>query len=119
MAPLKAIRPDMFEQALGYVRSGTSPEVLTALDAAPTDDVDRLMAEPGSGGLSYRVADKTVDRVRTARPGWTVDNGVRARVTVHTTAPAAAVARLGRLLATIGDVDRVAAGAPEWLTVLP
>ncbi len=119
LAPLKAIRPDTFEQALGYVRTGTAPEVLTSLDAAPTDDVDRLMVEPGAVRFSYRtVYSTTVDRVRTARPGWTVDNGVRARMRVHTTAPAAAVARLGRLLATIGDVHRVAAGAPEWLTVL-
>ena len=119
LAPLKAIRPDMFEQALGYVRSGTAPEVLTALAAAPTDDVDRLMVEPSVVTFSYRSAySTTVDRVRTAHPGWTVDSGVRARMKVHTTAPAAAIARLGRLLTTIGDVDRVAAGAPEWLTVL-
>ncbi|WP_146197489.1 DUF4132 domain-containing protein [Promicromonospora sp. AC04] len=119
LAPLKAIRPDMFEQALGYVRSGTAPEVLTALDAAPTHDVNGLMAEPSVVSFAYhRVGRSLVDRVRTARPGWTIHNGVRARMKVHTTAPAAVVARLGRVLATVGEVERVAAGAPEWLTAL-
>ncbi|MFJ3405285.1 DUF4132 domain-containing protein [Promicromonospora sp. NPDC090134] len=119
LAPLRAILPDTFEQALGYVRDGTTPEVLATLDAATTHAVYLLMAEPGAVGYSYHAADKgIVHRVRRARAGWAVHEGVRARMTVHTTAPAAAVARLGRLLATIGDVDRVSPPAPGWLTAL-
>ncbi|MFC8800599.1 hypothetical protein ACFT2C_22935 [Promicromonospora sp. NPDC057138] len=113
LEPLTAWGQDTFDLAVGYVRDGTTPEVLTALTETQTVDLRSL----------------THRQHRT-------DAGLLALATVCATALAATIARLGRVLAaataeptpagavpvgsgSAGSLPagpaRAADGVPDWL----
>ncbi|MCP2266008.1 HEAT repeat-containing protein [Promicromonospora thailandica] len=118
LAPLALLGGGLHEDATGYVLHGTTPEVLTRLAAAGTEDVDRLLGQPGRVQYwSSWISPELVKQVAAAHKGWTTDKGLHARRRFYAAAPVEQVVRLSRLLAQVSDTVEIP-GVPEWLSLL-
>lgn len=99
LAPLKVVRAELYDRAVGYVLDGAAPHVLHTLANQQPLDV-ALVASPDAV-----LAEDRLDAVATAHPGWTQDVGQAARRTVYRTAPAPVLTRFGRLLTAVAGED--------------
>ncbi|WP_146197491.1 DUF4132 domain-containing protein [Promicromonospora sp. AC04] len=120
LAPLKLLGAGLYEDAVGYVLQGTTPEVLTSLQASRTHDVDILLGSPGRLYEQW-VSPDLAKQVTAVHKGWSLQSGLAARGRAYATADVATLARLGRLLAQAGDAAELpaeAAEVPEWFFVL-
>ncbi|WP_423463713.1 DUF4132 domain-containing protein [Promicromonospora sp. MS192] len=118
LAPLSLVSDGLYEDAVGYVLQGTTPEVLTGVASAATDDVDRLLDQPGRTTYwSSWVSPDLVKKVAARHKGWTTDKGVNARRRMYVTGSMEQVVRLARLLAQACETVEIP-GVPEWLSLL-
>lgn len=118
LAPLSLLGTGPYEDAVGYVLGGSAPETLTAVASASTDDVDRLLDQPGRTSYwSSWVSPDLVKRVSAQHKGWTTDKGVHARRRFYATASTEQVVRFARLLAQACATVEIP-GVPEWLSLL-
>ncbi len=118
LSPLRIKGEDLFEQAVGFVRDGTTPEVVAALRTARTGDVDQLMNKPAARIPDFKVRGTLVQQVAALHPGWEAGAGVAARGTIYATAAAPALVRLGHLLDAVTTGKVLPEEAPRWLSLL-
>ncbi|MFC8800596.1 DUF4132 domain-containing protein [Promicromonospora sp. NPDC057138] len=118
LAPLRIKGEDLFEQAMGFVRDGTTAEVVDTLRKGRTGDVDQLMNKPAAQIPDFKVRGTLVEQVAALHPGWEAEAGVAARGTIYATAPAAVVVRLGHLLDAVTTGKVQPEEAPRWLSLL-
>lgn len=117
LAPLKLLGAGLYDDAVGYVLMGAGPEVLARVRAARTQETEQLFRWPGrcSGGWP---PEDAVRQVAAVHEGWDFEpGGITARGHVYAAADIATVVRLGRLLAEIGEAEKIP-GVPEWFYVL-
>ncbi|MFI8523138.1 DUF4132 domain-containing protein [Promicromonospora sukumoe] len=118
LAPLSLLGTGQYEDAVGYVLEGTTPEILTSLASAATDDVDKLLDEPGRTSYwSSWVSPDLVKKVAAQHKNWTKDKGINGRRRVYALGAMSQVVRLARLMAQTGDTVEIP-GAPEWFSLL-
>ncbi|MFJ3405289.1 DUF4132 domain-containing protein [Promicromonospora sp. NPDC090134] len=118
LAPLSLLGTGSYEDAVGYVLAGTTPEILTSLASAATEDVDRLLDQPGRTTYwSAWVSPDLVKQVAAVHKSWTTDKGVNGRRRFYATAGTAQAVRFARLLAQICETVEIP-GVPEWLSLL-
>lgn len=118
LAPLRIKSDGLFEQAVGFVRDGTTPEVVDTLGKTRTGDVDRLMNRPADRLFETKVGKRLVQQVTDLYAGWDVQACVTARRAIYATAPVAVVVRLGRVLAAVVGEQVTPEDAPQWLCLL-
>ncbi|MFI2365416.1 DUF4132 domain-containing protein [Promicromonospora sp. NPDC019610] len=118
LAPLSLVGTGLYEDAVGYVLEGTTPEVLTQVASAATDDVDRLLDQPGRTSYwSSWVSPDLVKKVAAQHKNWTTDKGVGGRRRVYAVGAMTQVVRLARLLAQACETVEIP-GVPAWLSLL-
>ncbi|GHH66344.1 DUF4132 domain-containing protein [Promicromonospora soli] len=118
LAPLKLLGTGLYDDAVGYVLEGTTPEVLTRVQGSSTGDLDTLFGSPARLYKSW-VSPDLVKRVAAVHKGWNAESGVTARGRLYASADVPVVARLARLLAQACETAEVpAAAVPEWFYVL-
>jgi hypothetical protein len=118
LAPLKLLGTGLYDDAVGYVLEGTTPEVLTRVQGSTTGDLDTLFGSPARLYKSW-VSPDLVKRVAAVHKGWNAGTGVTARGRLYASADVSVVARLARLLAQACETaDVPAAAVPEWFYVL-
>ncbi len=120
LAPLKLLGTGLYDDAVGYVLQGTTPEVLNSLQASRTRDVDILLGSPGRLYEQW-VSPDLAKQVTAVCKGWSLASGTAARGRVYTTADVATLARLGRLLAQAceaAELSAETADVPDWFFVL-
>lgn len=112
---------DLFDQAVGHVHDGSTPEVLMALDGRDTSAVNSVMGAPGSA-TSYRWVDQALAGRTREVTGSTPDQISAARSDLYEVDGSLTIeqeVRLARLLTAIAtDVEGAREGVPAWLTVL-
>jgi hypothetical protein len=118
LAPLKLLDTGRYDDAVGYVLEGATPGVLTGVASAGTDDVDRLLDQPGRiDYYSSWVSPDLVKQVAAVHKNWTPDVGLKARRRVYSDAGVETVVRFARLLAQACETVEIP-GVPEWLSLL-
>ncbi|MEU4386728.1 DUF4132 domain-containing protein [Promicromonospora sp. NPDC023805] len=117
LAPLKLLGTGVYDDAVGYVLEGATPEVLVNVQQSGNTDLDGLFGAPlklWSGWVSPDV----IKQVAAAHKGWSEGSGITARGRLYASADVAVLARLGRLLAQVCHTDEAPATVPEWFYVL-
>jgi len=118
LAPLKLLGTGVYDDAVGYVLQGTTPEVLMNVQQAGTADLDGLFGAP-LRLWSRWVSPDVIEQVAAVHKGWNPDSGSMARGRLYASADAAVLARLGRLLAQACETaEAPAAVVPEWFYLL-
>ncbi|MGI5187176.1 DUF4132 domain-containing protein [Promicromonospora sp. CA-289599] len=118
LAPLRLLSTGVYDDAVGYVLHGTTPEVLTGLAAAATEDIDRLLYEPGRANpYTSWVSPDLAKQVAAAHKHWTKAKGITARRRVYADGSVEVVVRLARLLAQVCETVDVP-GVPDWFSLL-
>ncbi|MDR7384799.1 DUF4132 domain-containing protein [Promicromonospora iranensis] len=122
LAPLKllnaALYDGLYDDAVGYVLEGTTPEVLARVAPVRTDHVDSLLDQPGRTSYYSRwVAPDLVKQVAALHKNWTQEVGNRSRRRIYADAGVETVVRFARLLAQICETVEMP-GVPGWLSLL-
>ncbi len=118
LAPLSLLGTGSYEDAVGYVLQGTTPEILTSLASASTGEIDKLLDEPGrSSYWSSWVSPDEEKKVAAHHKNWTKEKGLNGRRRVYAVGAMPQVVRLGRVLAQITETVEIP-GVPEWLSLL-
>ncbi|MFC8800595.1 DUF4132 domain-containing protein [Promicromonospora sp. NPDC057138] len=118
LAPLKLLGSGVYDDAVGYVLEGATPEVLMTVQQPGSADLDALFGAPVQTWSRW-VSPDVIKQVAAAHKGWNPDAGIAARGRLYASAEPAVLARLGRLLAQVCDTADVSAAAgPEWFYVL-
>jgi hypothetical protein len=117
LAPLKLLGTGLYDDAVGYVLEGTTPEVLLSVQQPGTVDLDGLFGAPVQF-YSRWVSPDVIKQVAAVHKGWDPGCGITSRGRLYASADAAVLARLGRLLAQVCETAEVpAAVVPEWFYV--
>lgn len=117
LAPLKLLGTGLYDDAVGYVLEGATPEVLVNVQQSGNTDLDGLFGAPLKLWSSW-VSPDVIKQVAAVHKGWSEGSGITARGRVYATADAAVLARLGRLLAQVCHTDEAPDTVPEWFYVL-
>ncbi|MFD6141857.1 DUF4132 domain-containing protein [Promicromonospora sp. NPDC060271] len=117
LAPLKLLGTGVYDDAVGYVLEGATPEVLVNVQQSGNTDLDGLFGAPLQVWSRW-VSPDVVKRVAAVHKGWSEGSGITARGRVYASADAAVLARLGRLLAQVCETSDVPTVVPEWFYVL-
>ncbi len=117
LAPLKLHGLGLYDDAVGYVLHGATPEVLMNVQQPGTVDLDALFGAPFQLWSRW-VSPDVVKQVAAVHKGWNIDVGVAARGRLYASADVPVLARMGRLLAHVLDTSEVPAVVPAWFYVL-
>lgn len=117
LAPLKLLGTGLYDDAVGYVLEGATPEVLVNVQQSGNTDLDGLFGAPLKLWSSW-VSPDVIKQVAAVHKGWSEGSGITARGRVYASADVAVLARLGRLLAQVCHTDEAPATVPEWFYVL-
>lgn len=118
LAPLKLLGNTVYDDAVGYVLQGATPEVLLNVQQPGTVDLDGLFGAPAQLWSRW-VSPDVIKQVAAVHKGWDPGCGTTSRGRLYASADAAVLARLGRLLAQACKTAEVpAAVVPEWFYVL-
>jgi hypothetical protein len=117
LAPLRLAGGGLYDDAVGYVLQGATPEVLVNVQQSGVGELDGLFGAPLQVWSRW-VSPDVIKQVAAVHKGWNPDSGNAARGRLYASADAAVLARLGRMLAQVCDTADVPAVVPEWFYVL-
>lgn len=121
LSPIAALDETLFGRCVRYVHDGSGPELLSALNAADTRELNTALMQPGVLGWVWLFDEDVIAKLVAAGFPKSPGDAVRARRHDYyaSNAPLEEFVRLGRLFTCIGDgADRVVEGVPAWLTTL-
>lgn len=117
LAPLKLLGTGVYDDAVGYLLDGATPEVLMSVQQTGTVDLDGLFGAPLQTWSPW-VSPDVIKQVSAVHKGWSPGAGIAARGRLYASADPAVLTRLGRLLAQVCETGEVPAAVPEWFYVL-